>query len=152
MTEPHWTTYLAALLTPTIAVFGASIAYRQWRTAQNKLKLDLFERRLSVYESARDYLASVFTSGKTSQEAEFKFLSGTRGAKWLFDDAIVQYLDKVLWQKICELGCIQSELEGLPVGEERSRKVHASADIKKWMVEQTSVLDEKFSPYLSLRH
>ena len=152
MIEPHWTTYLAALLTPTIAVFGAAITYRQWRTAQNKLKLDLFERRLSVYEAARDYLASVLTSGRTSQESEFKFLSGTRGAKWLFDDAIVQYLDKVLWNKICDLGCIQSELEGMSVGEERSNKVRAGADIQKWMSEQMEVLDEKFSPYLSLRH
>lgn len=152
MTEPHWTTYLAALLTPTIAIFGASIAYRQWRTAQNKLKLDLFERRLFVYEAARDYLGSIYTSGKTSPEAEFKFLSGTRGAKWLFDDTVVQYLDKVLWHKICDLSCIQAELDGMPAGEERVRKIHAGAEIKKWMAEQMGVLDEKFSPYLSLRH
>jgi len=35
--DPHWTNYLAALLTPTVAVLGSVIAYRQWRTAQNKL-------------------------------------------------------------------------------------------------------------------
>jgi hypothetical protein len=152
MTDPHWTTYLAALLTPTIAVFGATIAYRQWRIAQNKLKLDLFERRLVIYEAARGYISSVMTSGKTSQIKEMEFLSGTRGAKWLFDDEIVNYLNKVLWHKICALGCVQSELEGMPAGEEHTKKIHAQAELKKWLMAQEEVIDNKFSPFLSLRH
>ena len=49
--EPHWTTYLAALLTPTVAVLGSYIAYRQWHLAQNKLKLDLFDRRFSAHNN-----------------------------------------------------------------------------------------------------
>ena len=44
--DSHWTTYLSALLTPTVAVLGSLIAYRQWRLAQNKLKLDLFEQSI----------------------------------------------------------------------------------------------------------
>lgn len=44
--DPYWTTYLSAFSVPAIAVLGAAIAYRQWRTAQNKLKLDLFESAL----------------------------------------------------------------------------------------------------------
>lgn len=149
---PHWTTYLSALLVPMVAVFGAFIAYRQWRTAQNKLKLDLFDRRLVVYEAARDYISSVMTSGKTTQEKEFEFLTGTRGAKWLFDDEIVQYLDEELWHKICALGCLQSELDGMPAGEERTKKIHAQADLKKWFVSQMKILDGKFASYLTLRH
>jgi len=33
------TTTLAALLTPLIAIIAVYVAYRQWRTGQNKLKL-----------------------------------------------------------------------------------------------------------------
>jgi hypothetical protein len=147
-----WTTYLAALLTPTVAALGIFIAYRQWRTAQNKLKLDLFERRLAVYEAARGFISSVMTSGKTTQDREFEYLTGIRGAKWLFGDEVVQYLDKVLWHKACDLWCLQEELEGMPPGDERTRKVHAKAEIKKWLIAQLEVLDNKFSPYLKLRH
>jgi hypothetical protein len=46
--DPHWTTYLLAMLTPLIAMIVAFIAFRQWRTAQNRLKLDLFDRRLAL--------------------------------------------------------------------------------------------------------
>jgi hypothetical protein len=152
MTNPHWTTYLAALLMPTIAVFGAIIAYRQWRTAQNKLKFDLFERRLAVYETVKGYISSVMATGRTAQEKEFEFLSDIRGAKWLFDEDIVHYLEKDMWQKICALSCVQSELEDMPSGEERSRKIQVKGALVSWFAGQLEILDTKFSPFLLLRH
>jgi len=53
--DPHWTNYLAALLTPTVAVLGSIIAYHQWRTAQNKLKFELFDRRFVSAPSTPTY-------------------------------------------------------------------------------------------------
>lgn len=150
--DPHWTAYLSALLTPTIAVLGSFIAYRQWRTAQNKLKHDLFERRFSVYDAARTMLGSIMTSGKAKDEELFKFLSGTREAKWLLNANVAEYLDKEIYHKILDLQCLAAELEGLPVGEERSSNVHKQAEIKKWIIKQYEVLDEKFSPFLRLGH
>lgn len=152
MTDPHWTAYLTALLAPTVAVFGALIAYRQWRTAQNKLKLDLFDRRLQVYTAVRDYIAGVLVSGRTSNEAELAYTTSTRGPRWLFDEDIVEYLDKVLWHKICELGCIQSELQGAPAGKERSDNIRKQAELKKWLNEQLGALDAKLAPFLRLGH
>jgi len=146
--DPHWTAYLAALLTPTVAVLGSFIAYRQWRTAQNKLKHDLFERRFSVYDAARTLLASIMTSGKAKEEELFKFLSGTREAKWLLDKNIAEYL----YHKAIDLQCLASELEGLPIGDERSSNVRKQTEIKKWFLKQYEVLDEKFSPFLKLEH
>src|SRR5690606_31368900 len=86
--DPHWTTYLAALLTPTVAILGSFIAYRQWRLAQNKLKLDLFDRRYSVYKAAHSLLASIMTSGKAKDDDLYKFLLATREAKWLLDSSV----------------------------------------------------------------
>jgi hypothetical protein len=151
-TDPHWTTYLAALLTPTVAILGALIAYRQWRLAQNKLKLDLFDRRLSIYEAARTLVASIMTSGKAKDEEVFKFMVATREAKWLLNDSIAQYLDKELYHNAIDLQTLAAELEGVPVGEVRTKNVRAQAEIKKWLLAQFEVLDEKFSPFLQLRH
>lgn len=150
--DTHWTAYLSALLTPTIAVLGSFIAYRQWRTTQNKLKHDLFERRFFVYDAAKTLLASIMTSGKAKDEELFKFLSGTREAKWLLDVNVAEYLDKELYHKALDLQCLASELEGLPIGEERSLNVHKQAEIKKWFLKQYEVLDGKFSPFLKLEH
>ena len=152
MSDPHWTTVLAALLTPTIAILGSIIAYRQWRIAQNKLKFDLFDRRFAVYDATRALLASIMTSGQAKQEEVYKFMAGTRTAKWLLNDDVAQYIDEVLWHKVVDLQTLQEELQGLPVGGERTRNVRAQSEIKKWLLDQFKVLDEKFAPFLSLSH
>lgn len=148
----HWTTYLSALLTPTVAVLGALIAYRQWRLAQNKLKLDLFDRRFSVYEAARNLLASIMTSGKARDEEVFKFMVATREAKWLLNAKVAEYLEEQIHRKAIELQCLSSELEGVPAGEERVPKIRKQYEIKQWFLAQYDVLDAHFAPFLQLAH
>ncbi len=150
--DPHWTTYLAALLTPTVAVLGSFIAYQQWRLAQNKLKLDLFDRRFSVYEAARTLLSSIMKSGKAKDEEVSKFMVSTREAKWLLNDSVAEYLENHLHHKAINLQTLAAELEGVPVGEERTKNVHAQSEIKKWFMAQYKILDEKFAPFLQLQH
>lgn len=150
--DPHWTAYLSALLTPTVAVLGSFIAYRQWRTAQNKLKLELFERRFVVYSAATTLIGSIMSSGKAKDEELFKFLSSTHDAKWLFSATIAEYFEKELYHKGIYLQCLATELQDMPVGEERTANVYKQAEIKKWFLKQYEVLDEKFSPYLKLEH
>ena len=53
--DPHWTKYITAFSVPVIASIGLLIAYRQWKTAQNKLKFELFEKRLKVYNSTVNF-------------------------------------------------------------------------------------------------
>jgi hypothetical protein len=93
-TEPHWTTYLAALLTPIVAIFGFYIAYKQWHLARNKLKHDLFNKRFFVFEAAISFITSIMTSGRAEDEAVSKLMIATREAKWLLDAPIAEYLDK----------------------------------------------------------
>ena len=92
------------------------------------------------------------TSGKVSDEEMFKFFAGTREAKWLLNADMAHYLDKELRLKMLQLQTLNAELEGLPVGAERSANVKAQSEIKTWMLEQYDVLDTKFSPFLSLVH
>ncbi|WP_250504682.1 hypothetical protein [Caballeronia sp. AZ7_KS35] len=150
--DPHWTAYVSALMVPLVAVLGVAIAYRQWRTAQNKLKLDLFEKRFAVYDAARRLLSAVMTSGKVSDEEMFRFFAGTGEAKWLLSADVANYLDKELRLKMLQLQTLAAELEGVPAGAERSTNMKAQSEIKTWMREQFDVLDEKFSPFLTLAH
>lgn len=145
------TTVLAALLTPTIAVLGAYIAYRQWRTARNKLKLDLFDRRLAVYDGAVHLIGSIVTSGRMKDEADWKFLTDTKAAKWLFDESVSDYLENKLRLKALDLQVLQAELEGLQ-GKDRSENIRKQAELKNWLGAQFKVLDEKFAPYIRVQH
>lgn len=92
------------------------------------------------------------TAGKTSQNYEMEFLAATRGAKWLFGPEIVEYIDVTLWHRACDLWCLQEELQDMSPSQERNDKIRKRAEIKKWLMRQMSVIDEMFSPYLTLRH
>jgi hypothetical protein len=150
--EPHWTAYVTALLTPVIAILGAYIAIQQWYTAQNKLRLDLFEKRFSVYNAARNLIGSIVTSGKAKDDELFKYLTGTREAKWLFNVDVANYLEQRLYRPALDLQCLDAELEGLPVGEERTKNVSRQAAIKIAINKEFDGLDRVFSPFLQLKH
>ena len=144
-------TVFAALLTPTVAVLGIFIAYRQWRLAQNKFKLDLFDRRFAVFVAARNFISQILTTGEVSDLELTKFLFSTREAKWLLSSDLAEYLDKELYEKAVDLQRLGSEIEQLSELE-RSEAIKAQVEVKKWFIAQHKVLDDRFSPYLKLAH
>ncbi len=157
--EPNWTIVLSALLTPTVAILGIYIAFRQWKTSrgqaqteEERLRHDLFDRRFEVYDSARTLIGNIMTSGQITHEDTMAFLTGTREAKWLLDENIAEYFDKQIWHKAVHLETLQSELESLGQGEERSANIKKQREIKNWYQVQYSVLDEKMSRYLRLQN
>ena len=152
MNEPHWTQVLSALLAPTIALFGAWLAYKQWRSSQNKLKMELFEKRYSIYQASKNFIMIIMRSNKDNDEELFKFRAGTSEAKWLLNDEIAAYLDKKIWEDAIDLQTLRAELEDVPVGKERSANIKNQRVIKERLEAQVKVLDEKFTPFLKLGH
>ncbi|KAF0805867.1 hypothetical protein A6D6_01923 [Alcanivorax xiamenensis] len=152
MSEAHWTQILAAMLTPTVAILGSYIAWRQWKTAENRLKFDLFERRFAVYNAARKLIGSIAQSGKIEDEKLRDFLHATREAKWLFNEQLASYLDNEIWSKAVDLQTLDSELVGMPAGEERTNNIREQSEIKKWLVAQMREMDKKFSLFLKVGH
>ena len=98
--EPHWTVYLSALLTPIIALFGAVIAFFQWRVARNQIKIDLYDKRFAIYEASLIFYQKILTcTAETIKEESFNiaqknFIKASREAQYLFakDSGIFQLL------------------------------------------------------------
>ena len=149
---PHWTAQVSAFALPLIAVIGAIIAYRQWRTAQNKLKLELFERRMEVYGAARELLGHITRTGKISLDEQFTYLGKIQSAKWLFGPEVVQHLDE-LWEKSADLEMHQSMLSDSDRNDpERAKHIKLKTETLKFLMAQYKVLDQKCAPYLKLGH
>lgn len=53
-----------ALLTPVIAMVATYIAWQQWKTNQQKLNLERYDRRLRVYEEVRKILSIIGRDAK----------------------------------------------------------------------------------------
>ena len=142
-----WVTILSALLTPMIAISTSLIAYRQWRTAKNKLKLDLFDRRLAIYNAVCDALAS---DQPLSADEERKFLVSTRDAKWLFSRDIQEYFREDLFKKFCEFQALDKRYGSLPNGLEREVNLSQQEKIKLYLSDQQKVLDTQIYRFLKM--
>lgn len=81
-----------------------------------------------------------------------KFLAGTRGIRFVFDKEISDYVDSTIWNLAVDLEGLDSELAGLPVGDERSKNVKRQGEIKKALYTELRSLEEKFARYLQLHH
>ncbi|CAN7353617.1 hypothetical protein LJR118_002058 [Acidovorax sp. LjRoot118] len=138
-------------MTPIVAGFGLWIAYQQWKTAGDKLRLELFDRREAIYIAATKSIGLVMMHGHHSQADEGEFLRGTASAQWLLGGEVISYFDKELWAKLVELSSLQSQLQGA-VGEERTRLLKEQLELKKWIVAQHGRLEELFMPYLGFQH
>lgn len=110
---PIWVQYLQALLTPTIALAVGFIAYRQWRTAHGKIVLDLFEKRLAVFQKVRQAIAVTNTTGKTSREAEVDLLEAINASEFLFGNDVRKYLDD-MWERFIKLSAANAMLQDGP--------------------------------------
>jgi hypothetical protein len=87
--------YLQALLVPAIAFFAVYIAYRQWLTAHERVKLDLFDRRLAAYQRLKDAIAPVTGSGKVSNLDTDHFAHAMYDMRFLFDKDMETFVSEI---------------------------------------------------------
>ena len=64
----HMTFDFWKVATVLIAVFAAYTAFQQYQVSKNKLKLDLFEKRFSVFVGTRMFLSLILQKGTTTIE------------------------------------------------------------------------------------
>lgn len=148
---PHWTAYLTAIVLPVIALIAAWIAFRQSQIARNKLKLDLFDKRMAVYESVRKALGAAASRGKLTQDEEINYLTGISPAQWLFGEEVSKYLHETLWHKIVDLG-LHNSMSDSSDRNERTTHIRAKAETVKWLVAQYREFDKVCTSYLALKH
>jgi hypothetical protein len=100
---PHWLfvtlEVLKGLGVVILGAIGAYIAYQQYKLAENKLKLDLFDKRYAVYEAIRKVLSSLVTLGAgNSLRGDIlmrEFDIGTADASFLLDQKITDYISQM---------------------------------------------------------
>ena len=76
-----------------IAFGVAVIGYFQWRTAHQRIILDLFERRFETYEQIRNAIFEYVPMLQVSNETLRLFIRAQNRAKFLFGDEVLVYLE-----------------------------------------------------------
>ncbi|MEB1528068.1 hypothetical protein [Xanthomonas sp. WHRI 7945] len=96
---------LVALAVGTIA---ALIAWRQWKTAEqqaktarNKLRLDLYERRLAVFKELNQ--AAIEALGHNGANKELNLLGPMAEARYLFGAEVHDFVSEKLYVELVDL-------------------------------------------------
>jgi len=123
------------------------IAWQQWRVADTKLRLDLFDRRYKIYDATKKFLAVIIREATFTDSQLFEFNAGTSVAEFLFEADLVAYLGQIR-KRALHMRTAQQLFEPLPVGDERSRHVQAAHDDLSWLSDQITAMTKTFTPYL----
>jgi hypothetical protein len=144
-TPRDWVDYLQALLTPAIAGLGLLIALLQWRTNHQHLKLERFDDRFQRFEATRKFLQFLVKDAQLDEATRMQFLSETTGSRFVFNDAIADFLDEI-HSKACDFECVNTELKDCP-SHERGDKAKQRADLKKWFSAELRGLERRFAKF-----
>ena len=111
----------AALLTPVVAGVGIWIAIQQTNIQRNKLKLDRFDRRFTIYEAAMTFVSTIASSDKVDDNIYREFIAKTRGARFMVSQDIDEYLREIL-KKVNALRAVKSMMSETPASPEEREK------------------------------
>lgn len=75
------------LVTLLLSALALLVVYSQMRIASAKVRLDLYNRRFTIYQSALELYAALFNQGQHDINAiRQKFITSVRESRFLFDE------------------------------------------------------------------
>lgn len=148
---------VSAMLTPLIGILTIYIAYQQWKTNRNKFKLDLYEKRRSVYIKLKELLITIRRDANIEPEISHCFMREVEIDKYLFDKKERDYLTDVYNHSI-NLWSINKKLFddfGNPINidkpEERKEDINNKYDELKWLTDQFERVEVIFAKYFIIK-
>jgi hypothetical protein len=141
------------LLTPVIGAVATYIAWQQWRTNQNKLKLDRYERRLQVYKEVVRFI-SVGISDATYDNSELMtFRSKVSEADFLFGEEVPKYIDELHYRAV-QLHTwtkqYRDDSQPKPEGYDHTKVVERMHQELEWVSSQLEPARKIFKRYLDV--
>jgi uncharacterized ubiquitin-like protein YukD len=142
-----------AVLTPLIAVMAVYIAWQQWKTNQQKLVLDRYDRRLRVYEEVKKVLSIIIRDAKISVEDLLRFRTTVSEADFLFGPEIPEYIDTIYKHGVA-LSRWTNEYrdytQAKPDGYDHKKVVDSMHEELNWLTEQFEPARKLFRKYLDV--
>jgi len=112
--------------------------------------MDLFDKRFDVYDAIIDFIQSIKSGGKVSDESLATFKERTLPARFLFDKGIADYIAEIREHAI-DVQTWSQEVEGMKAGDEKIEIQRKSSEVKKWLYSQLDEeLNKRFQKYLAL--
>ncbi|WP_105435692.1 hypothetical protein [Neorhizobium tomejilense] len=149
---PVWIQVLQALLTPAIAIAVGVVAFLQWRTAHQKVVLDLFERRLKIYDAVSDVVLQYVNhqDKMPSSEALSRLRGAEIAARFLFGEEVHKHIDALAAQIDQHRRLERRIASDKFLDDEREKMIDASSDIEDHLGDMLRPWTTLLLPYLKM--
>jgi len=151
---PFWLDIIVKLAPAFVALvvgsLGTYIGFNQYRTNRDKLRLDLFEKRLEAYEKLQEYFNCLLRDARVGDKAIPILAEARYKSLFLFGNEITEHINEV-WDKAIEMRRLDLKLYGpkaLPVGEERNQVCDRESELLQWNLEQQKDSPKRYAKYL----
>lgn len=157
MPSSNYVETFSALLVPVIAIVGIVISIQQYKINKQRLKHELYDRRLVVYKHMKTYLSEIMRDGKVSYNRAMKFNFDTSESTFLFDDEINDKI-KEIYEKSIDLAYSHEQLypsndsNRLPIGTKRTLAANKEAELLKYLTGELVKLQPLFLKHLGLKN
>jgi hypothetical protein len=143
---------ISAVSTTIVAGYVAVISRRQWKTNQEKLRFDLYDRRFEIYLAVLNfYQALVLWEGTEAQIAlQMPFLRAYRESMFLFPPESGVY--QLLTEFHSHAYNITQYEKFLPIWREAEilmAKTNERTASVNWILKSIETLEEKMKPFIS---
>jgi len=145
------------ILAAAIGSTTVYIAYQQYNINRARLNYEAYDRRLKIYQSARELFNVVGQHGTVRYEDMRTFYSDTQEADFLIGTECREYINQ-LYKEGIKLAQLNKEMylengqpnPRLPSGEERNAIADAHDQLLTWFINEEEKLKIRFSPYLRI--
>ena len=79
----------------TAAQMQAIVARKNWQTENERVVLELFERRIAIFECIRKVVAHVQSTGRANGETYFEYIKAVDTAPYFFGPEVNDYLEEL---------------------------------------------------------
>ena len=133
------------------SVLSTWIARRRARIAATKLNLQIFDKRLDVFDAVRALLARIALEGRVTQAGIDEYRMGVADAAILFDEKTASYLESIRL-KAAQVLLVQSQLADAPdmAREERAKLVGMEVQVRAEINDELKMLAGYFKPFLKV--
>jgi hypothetical protein len=140
--------------TIAIAIGAAWIGFQQWRTANDRLVMDLFDRRFKIYDDVAKLVHDVSASSHVDDQTMSLFYLSTHQVKFLFGTEVEAYFEeiRVALRTIESTRLIRKRNEGRLTKEALDANIDKADEALKFLRAYSANARIILDRYISLRH
>lgn len=120
------------------------------RVARNKLRSELFERRLDMYNHVYEYINTVVHDKQIWPSKDSVFLKSVRPIGWLTDETVTQFVFKELRDQMIALSTVTTTLGVTATGTKRVELIKDQVDATTKLFALHDRLAKVFDPFMRL--